>query len=347
MSTACTISDSSYSIPSKTATPPSRLQKVKPSLSTISSPLHSSNENKEITTKRKTQQNTNQKEKKIQTKEKQLKKKEQDLARTEIQQKELYEQNRLLKEYCQSLELRMNDLEEQNKELKLKLLTSENLRNTTTKKHPEQRDQQDLNQSILTLLTTSMATISSNMLALQNQVNQSNHGNQSQKPNIKITNICTRDNSPKKSSNNIRRGSTGGVTRQDDVWRRGDWRRREGEGGPDDDNWRQQRTDNSGMGRSEGCWRQREREHGENRACIPNKDDSSQHNKIIQQTDQQTGKPANQETSKPGNQQTSEPGNQQTCKAKESVNLQQSERSDDFLGASKSPKAPDKPIERS
>ena len=68
------------------------------------------------------------------TKERQLKKKGQDQARTEMQQKELpvHEQNRQLKEYCQSLKLRINDLEEQDKELKLKLLTSENLRTSTT-----------------------------------------------------------------------------------------------------------------------------------------------------------------------------------------------------------------------
>ena len=66
------------------------------------------------------------------TKERQLKKKGQDQARTEMQQKELHEQNRLVKEYCQSLKLRINDLEEQDKELKLKLLTSENLRTSTT-----------------------------------------------------------------------------------------------------------------------------------------------------------------------------------------------------------------------
>ena len=51
----------------------------------------------------------------------------------------------------------------------------------------------------MALLTTSMATLSSNMVALQNQINQ---GNQNQRPHIKITNVYSRENNHKRTERN-------------------------------------------------------------------------------------------------------------------------------------------------
>ena len=66
--------------------------------------------------------------KKLLCKEKQLKAKETAITAREINQNERDEQITLLKTYVNDLELRVKDLDEQNKLLKLKLLTSEEIR---------------------------------------------------------------------------------------------------------------------------------------------------------------------------------------------------------------------------
>jgi hypothetical protein len=158
----------------------------------------------------KSQQNSDRR--KNQAKEKQIKKREAELIQKEAQQRELYEQNRLLKDYGHTLELKVNDLEEQNKQLKLNLLTSESLRTNTTrdrqqqptneaaqKEDVQQKATTDVNETIMVLLTTSMATISSNMVALQNQINQVN---QKQTPHTKIVNVYSRESYPKRIQRN-------------------------------------------------------------------------------------------------------------------------------------------------
>lgn len=158
----------------------------------------------------KSQQNTAQR--KIQAKEKQIKKREAELIQNEAQQREIYEHNRLLKDYSHTLELKINDLEEQNKQLKLNLLTSESLRTNPTrerqqlpvneseqKEESKQNSTPHVNETIMALLTTSMATLSSSIVALQNQINQ---GSQNQKPHIKITNVYSRENNHKRTERN-------------------------------------------------------------------------------------------------------------------------------------------------
>ena len=170
--------------------------------------LHSKyNQLKEDLDTLKSQQNTAQR--KTQAKEKQIKKREADLTQKEAQQREIYEHNRLLKDYSHSLELKLNDLEEQNKQLKLNLLTSENLRTNPPQEqhklpvHESKQNEESkqepithINETIMALLTTSMATISTNMVALQNQISQVN---QSQRPHIKITNVYPKENNHKRA----------------------------------------------------------------------------------------------------------------------------------------------------
>jgi chromosome segregation ATPase len=70
--------------------------------------------------------------KKMQTKERQLKQRETAVNAKDAEQKERNEQNILLKTHVIKLEQTINNLEEQNKLLKLKLLTSEELRGDST-----------------------------------------------------------------------------------------------------------------------------------------------------------------------------------------------------------------------
>ena len=170
--------------------------------------LHSKyNQLKEDLDTLKSQQNTAQR--KIQAKEKQIKKREADLTQKEAQQRQIYEHNRLLKDYSHSLELKINDLEEQNKQLKLNLLTSENLRTNPPQEqhklpvHESKQNEESkqepithINETVMALLTTSMATISTNMVALQNLISQVN---QSQRPHIKITNVYPKENNHKRA----------------------------------------------------------------------------------------------------------------------------------------------------
>lgn len=115
--------------------------------------------------------------KKLQSKERQLKTREANVIQKEAELAEIYQQNRLLKDCCNKLELQLNDMDEQNKLLKLKLLASEDLRNdgrsSTQMKvnaHDDERttssNQQipsHTNEVIMTVLSNLM-TISTNLL---------------------------------------------------------------------------------------------------------------------------------------------------------------------------------------
>ena len=142
--------------------------------------------------------------KKTNEKEKQLKAREHAVTSREVNQNERDQQLQLLKTHCQKLELTINDLEEQNKLLKLKLLTSEDIAGRarsenqsnepvrdTAKQNTVQEQMNNqlsnliniLQASILANLSPNLANIPPNPNQYQNQY-QHQYQNQYQPPNL-------------------------------------------------------------------------------------------------------------------------------------------------------------------
>ena len=105
------------------------------------------------------------------TREKQLKARESAIITREANQNERDEQIVLLKTHVHKMECKINDLEEQNKLLKLKLLTSEEIR----AENPSTASHIDNNSSLANTLQTTLLIAASNMLTNSMQNKECSH----------------------------------------------------------------------------------------------------------------------------------------------------------------------------
>ena len=130
--------------------------------------------------------------KKTSEKEKQLKAREQAVTSREINQNERDEQLQLLKNHCQKLELTITDLEEQNKLLKLKLLTSEEpairshkkgqTNEPNSEKMTSNATQEQMNAQLTSLMNVIQASILANLSPNLTNLSSSQNQNHVQAP---------------------------------------------------------------------------------------------------------------------------------------------------------------------
>ena len=148
--------------------------------------LRSQHENlkKEVETKKTDLDNT---KKKLQAKERLLKQREAGVATREAELSELGDQNTLLKTHINELELSANDLQEQNRLLKLKLLSSEDVRKGQ-QAIPQPTNQGDQLGVVVNLLTASLLKMLTDTAPQTRQ----------QQPVTKIVNICYPQNNYRK-----------------------------------------------------------------------------------------------------------------------------------------------------